>query len=181
MLGLPGYFGERRCCYREGRHNDVRIQSQISNYLEILGHKDSRRTELPSGSRARWGFLNGSQGRHGDAEGSCHLLRLVHAGRTEPRALQDSDPREVGIIITCTPSLQRRKVRLEGTKTQVQGPKVKEVMGLESSPRHLCCHSHAFRCCSSLPSEQRTDFPFLPSSSKVGRWGYSCCRAFRRR
>lgn len=72
-----------------GGHNDVRIQSQISNYLEILGHKDSRRTELPSGSRARWGFLNGSQGRHDDAEGSCHLLRLVHAGRTEPRALQD--------------------------------------------------------------------------------------------
>ena len=36
--------------------------------------------QFPSGRKARWGFLNGSQGRHGDAEGSCHLLRLVHAG-----------------------------------------------------------------------------------------------------
>lgn len=44
MLGFPGYFGERRCCYWEGRHNDIRIQSQISNYLEILGHENSRRT-----------------------------------------------------------------------------------------------------------------------------------------
>ena len=37
-VGLPGYFGESRYCYREGRYSDVRIQSQISNYLEILGH-----------------------------------------------------------------------------------------------------------------------------------------------